>query len=93
MRLIRPHGGTLVNREVTGIKRETLIEASAEMRTFASYLTKADPSYPSWEYTYIGDVLWAPVMHPRFKQKIARYYEQWKQFKAQRGSVSVSRRL
>ena len=31
MRLIRPHGGTLVNREVTGIKREILIEAAAEM--------------------------------------------------------------
>jgi len=71
----------------------TLIEASAEMRTFASYLTKADPSYPSWEYSYTGDVLWAPVMHPRFKQKIARYYQQWKHFKAERGSVSVSRRL
>jgi sulfate adenylyltransferase len=31
MKLIRPHGGTLVNREVTGIERETLIEAAAEM--------------------------------------------------------------
>ena len=31
MRLIRPHGGTLVNREVTGIERERLIEASVEM--------------------------------------------------------------
>src|SRR6266481_2399574 len=28
MRLIRPHGGTLVNREVTGLERERLIEAS-----------------------------------------------------------------
>jgi sulfate adenylyltransferase len=31
MRLIRPHGGTLVNREVTGLERERLIEASAGM--------------------------------------------------------------
>jgi sulfate adenylyltransferase len=31
MRLIRPHGGTLVNREVTGIERERLIESSATM--------------------------------------------------------------
>lgn len=31
MRLIRPHGGTLVNREVTGLEREALIEASAGM--------------------------------------------------------------
>jgi sulfate adenylyltransferase len=31
MRLIRPHGGQLVNREVTGLERERLIEASAGM--------------------------------------------------------------
>ncbi|HYJ48124.1 MAG TPA: sulfate adenylyltransferase [Pyrinomonadaceae bacterium] len=31
MRLIRPHGGQLVNREVTGLEREKLIEASAGM--------------------------------------------------------------
>lgn len=31
MRLIRPHGGTLVNCEVTGLDRELLIEASAGM--------------------------------------------------------------
>jgi sulfate adenylyltransferase len=31
MRLIRPHGGTLINREVTGIERERLIQASVEM--------------------------------------------------------------
>jgi sulfate adenylyltransferase len=31
MRLIRPHGGTLINREVTGVDRERLIQASVEM--------------------------------------------------------------
>ncbi len=31
MRLIRPHGGTLINREVTRLERERLIQASAEM--------------------------------------------------------------
>ena len=31
MRLIKPHGGSLVNREVTGQERERLIEASREM--------------------------------------------------------------
>lgn len=31
MTLIRPHGGTLVNREVTGNERERLIESSATM--------------------------------------------------------------
>src|SRR5438128_1658591 len=28
MKLIRPHGGTLINREVTGLEREMLIQAS-----------------------------------------------------------------
>ncbi len=31
MKLIDPHGGTLVNREVTGHERERLIDASSEM--------------------------------------------------------------
>src|SRR3954469_5176005 len=31
MRLIRPHGGQLINREVTGLERERLVEASAGM--------------------------------------------------------------
>ena len=31
MKLIRPHGGTLVNREVTGYERERLVRAALEM--------------------------------------------------------------
>jgi sulfate adenylyltransferase len=31
MKLIKPHGGKLVNREVTGLERERFIEESAEM--------------------------------------------------------------
>jgi sulfate adenylyltransferase len=31
MKLIRPHGGTLVNREVTGARRKRLIESAADM--------------------------------------------------------------
>ena len=31
MKLIRPHGGTLVNREVTGVERERLIQSAANM--------------------------------------------------------------
>lgn len=31
MKLIRPHGGTQVNREVTGSERECLIESAAGM--------------------------------------------------------------
>src|SRR5258708_13224471 len=31
MKLIKPHGGKLVNREVTGSERERLIQAAADM--------------------------------------------------------------
>lgn len=31
MKLIKPHGGSLINREVTGLERERLIEASRNM--------------------------------------------------------------
>jgi sulfate adenylyltransferase len=31
MKLIRPHGGTLVNREVTGLERERLLQAASSM--------------------------------------------------------------
>jgi sulfate adenylyltransferase len=31
MKLIRPHGGTLINRRLTGVERERLIEASAAL--------------------------------------------------------------
>ena len=31
MKLIKPHGGKLVNREITGLERDRLMEASAEM--------------------------------------------------------------
>ena len=32
MKAIRPHGGTLVNREVTGVERERLIESAAPVQ-------------------------------------------------------------
>src|ERR1044071_3159417 len=31
MKLINPHGGVLVNREVTGAERERLVQAAAEL--------------------------------------------------------------
>ncbi len=31
MRLISPHGGTLVNREVTGLEREKLAQGAGDM--------------------------------------------------------------
>ncbi|HLG15428.1 MAG TPA: hypothetical protein VJH03_13140 [Blastocatellia bacterium] len=63
----------------------TLIEATPEMREFVSYLTRIDPYFPSWEFTYIGLLTNDQALHPGFKQKIARYYEAWKKFKAERG--------
>jgi hypothetical protein len=46
-----------------------------------SFVTEVDPFFPSWEYNYFGD---DEIMHPYYKQRIARYYEQWKRFKAER---------
>jgi hypothetical protein len=65
---------------------QDIIEATPEMREFVSYLTRVDPYFPSWEYTFIGLLNDDQAFHPRFKQKIARYYEQWKRFKAERVS-------
>jgi hypothetical protein len=59
-----------------------VIEAVPHMRQFIAYLSKIDPYFPSWEYTYIGSPR-DECLHPRFKQKIARYYEQWKRFEAE----------
>jgi len=59
---------------------QTLTEATPEMREFITYLTNVDPYFPSWEYTYSGNAR-DEVFHPRFKNKIARYYEQWLRFK------------
>lgn len=53
-----------------------------ELRRFATYLTKVDPFFPSWEFTYVGSTS-DIVLHPRFKAKMARYYEYWKRFKAE----------
>jgi hypothetical protein len=60
-----------------------LIEAVPEFRQFVTYLTKVDPTFPGWEYIDTGLLSANEVMHPRFREKVARYYEQWKLFKAQ----------
>ncbi len=56
-------------------------KATEEWRRFRSYLTEVDPFYPSWEYTYVGDN-YDEVLHPRVREKMARYHEHWKRFKA-----------
>jgi hypothetical protein len=55
---------------------------SQEMKNLVTYLTGIDPSFPSWEFTLEGISGYEAIVHPRFRQKIARYYECWKQFKA-----------
>jgi hypothetical protein len=60
-----------------------------ELRRFVSFLTEVDPYFPSWEFTFVGDMS-DTMLHPRFKVKMARYYEQWKRFKAEQGSTIPS---
>ena len=49
---------------------------------FIGYLTKIDPYYPSWEFTFMGDPFDA-VANPLFQKRIERYYQAWLKFKAQ----------
>jgi hypothetical protein len=58
---------------------------SPEGRRFVTYLTKVDPNFPGWEFPHHG---WEYFMHPRFKIKWQRYYEQWKRFKASEGNIT-----
>jgi hypothetical protein len=65
------------------------IEASIpELRRFLAFLTQVDPLFPSWEFVFVGG-LQDQMLHPRYKAKLARYYEQWKRFKAQEGSPNT----
>jgi hypothetical protein len=70
--------GVKVTRRYNTTPKIQVINVIPEMRQFVTYLTQVDPFFPSWEYTYFGN---DGVMHPHYKQKIARYYEQWKRFK------------
>ena len=60
-------------------KRHGLQSLSPEGRRFVTYLTQVDPNFPGWEFPHHS---WEYVMHPRFRTKWQRYYEQWKRFKA-----------
>lgn len=59
-----------------------IIEAKPELRPFIAFLTASDPFFPSWEYTDVGWG-WEEVLHPRFRQKVARLYEKWREFNSQ----------
>jgi hypothetical protein len=70
--------GVPVNDDRDSYLKQTL----PQLRQFTSYLTKIDPYFPSWEFTFVGPTPDA-VLQPRFKAKIARYCEYWKRFKAE----------
>jgi hypothetical protein len=59
-----------------------------EMKRFVTHLTLVDPSFPSWEFTLTGMSGYEAILHPRFKQKIERYHECWKNFKANHFVIS-----
>jgi hypothetical protein len=54
-----------------------------EVRQFVTYLSKVDPYFPSWEYADRPPAT-SELLEPRFKAKVARYHEQWKNFEAER---------
>jgi hypothetical protein len=65
---------------------QTITQATPIVRQFITYLTDTDPSFPGWEYTYVGDP-GDEVLNPRFRQKMARYYDEWKRFQIATKSV------
>jgi hypothetical protein len=64
------------------VNRQKRDEFTPEGRQFVAYLTKTDPYFPSWEFACPG-TLEDYAMHPRFRAKLARYYEQWRCFKSE----------
>jgi hypothetical protein len=70
---------------------KTVPKITLEMKRFFSYMTVVDPTYPSWEFTSDGIHGADSTLHPRFRQKIARYYECWKEFKANQYAVPEER--
>jgi hypothetical protein len=76
--LERLHGVKVTSGEV---KPPAIIpDATPEMCRFYAYLTELDPFFPSWEYVHVGSAT-EEIIHPRFRHKIARYYEAWLRFK------------
>ena len=54
--------------------------ALSMMNGFISYLTRIDPTFPSWEFPSAGSE--DDMLHPKFREKLARYHEafvKWEQ--------------
>jgi len=54
--------------------------AKSEIRPFVTYLTKQDPFFPSWEYTFVGGSPNEQALHPGFPDKIRHLHDQWLSF-------------
>lgn len=63
--------------------------ACSDLVKFVTHLTEVDPTFPGWDYSYSGFYAVTQVLHPAFQKKMARYYEQWKQFKEGKSPVCV----
>jgi hypothetical protein len=74
------HGVEEVVRQVPRLDGKFDQETTPINRSFIQFLTTVDPYYPSWEYTLLS--FQNEIFEPRFKERVARYYEQWKRFKA-----------
>jgi len=46
-----------------------------QMRSFVSWLTEADPTFPCWEF--LSSETDSDMLHPLFVSKIRRYHEMW----------------
>ncbi len=79
------HGAETENPPIASAGRE---DVRPEIRRFITYLTEIDPYFPSWEFVHPG-FAWEGLTHPQFRQKIARYYDQWKTFKETRNRVGL----
>ncbi|MGH9760673.1 MAG: hypothetical protein ACREAC_07500, partial [Blastocatellia bacterium] len=75
------HGLTLTRTRSTPIGGEAQ-EPLPIVHDFIAYLTKTDPYYPSWDFTYTG-YQFEQVLNPLFSKRIERYYQAWKKFQAQ----------
>jgi hypothetical protein len=53
-----------------------------EVQEFLAFLTKVDPYFPGWEFPGVNE--YNQSLHPNFRKKLARFYEDWNSFQAER---------
>ena len=70
------YGEHVLVSENEGSRRPSFSRANE----FVTYLTKIDPTFPSWEFA--STLSEEDMFHPRFAAKIARYHAVWLQMNA-----------